>query len=1085
MRRSVMPGPYAMRLACWGIVVATTTLVSLFTFSVAHAACSAIPAANNKGFYLSEGTGAALSRINRPIAGPGSRIMLDSGCVGTAFPSDEPDRIRIQFEFIGTGGTKSVVYGPFKPLAPTFPAQCTSSCNYLEFEMPDTGTSMVGPARIKVTDINDENDPTDDTTIVTIGRLFAPSIDCPPVAPTAPEEVFGFFTVLPRPMEFDATAPGTGFIPIYGALDFNGNLLVPVDFESARFDSVLPVATLLGGDTNTKACSGGAKNLLKHIRDNASNPRRQLRSFTPDGKPLPPLMALGDSPAAMMGLVDADQSVLRLQRKLVGGTTDLFDLSCKVLGDVGAVQLTYRPKKTLRRRVPLLGMRSSRETIAFARDEHDEGDLDGDGRLEHLLEIIDIDGAKPDEPRIAVAVRPRGSFFEPLIAVAGKFAAVLEPIFDSSGSRIEKHFHRVVRNTGGIVVPGDREASLSRRIDGEPVAISEKFPFYLEPSSNHDALAALRAAGAQPSERPPVTKVKLHGEHAVLLVPESILGVDKNFDNDQLDDVAFFYSLANQSECLVSLEVAATDIAISEESVVVLADEFSNDRADMNHDGDWSDTVPALWRLSLLAAACQSGAVLPSPVYVPYAVDTIATWKKWAVFIAPESQQNEGVSTKCKGGTFVAGACDLNGDGDPNDRVLFAAARALDATQPPKIEMSGHAVLDFQVGEGFVAFRVPEYDQGNADINNDGDTNDAIMHTFRPRCPGGLPKVSNDGKWSALACDFAACDPRYPYRVIGNMVWFLTDDHQAEPIAMKALSQSGCTLNDPAIPLFAKRTGFSPIVSIDKLDPLPPFPQPFMGSEALLRSTLGSGAGGLVLAGDYDDDGALDLWDNCPSRPNADQLDGDADGIGDRYCDTTPAVCPDEPNTGDCSQVNEPARDGLCYDTGGAEVNYAWRWPGADPDDRVNYPGHPLIDAPHYSLCVYAHDDESPRGRLVLADAILSWPACGNPPCWKGNAQRGFTYVRGEPEMPGNIDTVVLPAKSREKQALYIRGTLADEVPEIVGGKHELTVQLFVKDAGGRRCWSGMHESASRGFAGCPDPTAPKTGTRRKRPAGK
>ena len=38
-------------------------------------------------------------------------------------------------------------------------------------------------------------------------------------------------------------------------------------------------------------------------------------------------------------------------------------------------------------------------------------------------------------------------------------------------------------------------------------------------------------------------------------------------------------------------------------------------------------------------------------------------------------------------------------------------------------------------------------------------------------------------------------------------------------------------------------------------------------------------------------DSILDPLDNCVEFPNPDLLDADEDGIGDRYCDPTPAAC--------------------------------------------------------------------------------------------------------------------------------------------------------------------------------------------------
>ena len=54
----------------------------------------------------------------------------------------------------------------------------------------------------------------------------------------------------------------------------------------------------------------------------------------------------------------------------------------------------------------------------------------------------------------------------------------------------------------------------------------------------------------------------------------------------------------------------------------------------------------------------------------------------------------------------------------------------------------------------------------------------------------------------------------------------------------------------------------------------------------------------VVLGVDSDDDGVLDRFDGCVESANPDELDGDADGLGDTRCDPSPAACPSTPRTG-------------------------------------------------------------------------------------------------------------------------------------------------------------------------------------------
>jgi hypothetical protein len=114
------------------------------------------------------------------------------------------------------------------------------------------------------------------------------------------------------------------------------------------------------------------------------------------------------------------------------------------------------------------------------------------------------------------------------------------------------------------------------------------------------------------------------------------------------------------------------------------------------------------------------------------------------------------------------------------------------------------------------------------------------------------------------------------------------------------------------------------------------------------------------------------------------------------------------------------------------------------------------------------HDDAG-ETQLVHEDAVLPWPECGEPPCWRRERDGGFSYRRGETDMPGAIDQLLLPSKKTEKPQLYVRGTGPRGFDEI--GK-TMTVQLIARDGGHPRCWSATHSRVTRGVANCPDPRA-------------
>jgi hypothetical protein len=126
----------------------------------------------------------------------------------------------------------------------------------------------------------------------------------------------------------------------------------------------------------------------------------------------------------------------------------------------------------------------------------------------------------------------------------------------------------------------------------------------------------------------------------------------------------------------------------------------------------------------------------------------------------------------------------LNGDSDASDDVLHIYD--FDASSATS---TGFAVADFVLGERthvaacddfvhLVAFRVPESQQGNTNLNGppfetdipeDTDTDDAVMHV-RDLVSGTTVNLGQ----AARPCEFADCDPRTPYRVNGSKVVFLT-----------------------------------------------------------------------------------------------------------------------------------------------------------------------------------------------------------------------------------------------------------------------------------------------------------------------
>jgi hypothetical protein len=452
--------------------------------------------------------------------------------------------------------------------------------------------------------------------------------------------------------------------------------------------------------------------------------------------------------------------------------------------------------------------------------------------------------------------------------------------------------------------------------------------------------------------------------------------------------------------------------------------------------------------VSDLLDQCSTGTAAPAN-NTGYATDSIAAWGELAVFITPEYQQNKLVNL-CFGVNSNPVLCDLNHDGDANDRVLMAAPFD---DNPLNVWSARKAADEFQLSafqDAFIAFRVPETAEGNTELNGDSDTNDSVLHVWFPYCtsddvPMGLVLSSN---WSALPCTFSSCELHEPYRVQGNLIWFLTDDKQPGPIALAAMRADRCTV----LPAW--------IVDVIALEPppfhFPIFPERLLGQDVLIRSSVAdesagaANASGLWFAGDYDGDSILDPLDNCVAFPNADLLDVDRDGVGDRRCDLTPASCPAHAIAQEkCDGPTQLVSGGLCAGGRRAKRRLVWNW---QPGEETGHP-KPLPDPsellPHFSLCVYGEN-----GEPVMQSAVLPWERCGKPPCWDGTKDSGFTY-RADPTLAGTLDGFVLPGMQSADGRILASGVLSEAGAQVLGENN--TVQLIMRLGKQRRCWSSQH----------------------------
>lgn len=257
------------------------------------------------------------------------------------------------------------------------------------------------------------------------------------------------------------------------------------------------------------------------------------------------------------------------------------------------------------------------------------------------------------------------------------------------------------------------------------------------------AVAAGRAAFLRPEAAGPSTSTEC---------PQP--GADLNGDGDLTDAVVHLWGGGPVS----NLVRAGTKVALSATQLAFLVSEVADGAGGSSltgaplggdpGDADKLDTVLFVCAVDGGApSACMGGGVVNTGLA---AVDLSMEGEFIAVSVSEASQ---------------AGA-DLNEDGDALDHVL----RIYRADTGAIIRVA-QAVEDFVIDGSVVAFRTREARQGNTDLNGDGDTLDDVLQAYD--IAGG--ELVSSGM-AVTPCPVEACDPRFPYRVSGGVVTFVTQE---------------------------------------------------------------------------------------------------------------------------------------------------------------------------------------------------------------------------------------------------------------------------------------------------------------------
>ncbi len=275
------------------------------------------------------------------------------------------------------------------------------------------------------------------------------------------------------------------------------------------------------------------------------------------------------------------------------------------------------------------------------------------------------------------------------------------------------------------------------------VFVSEPDPLALQGDLNGDGDlndTVLRVFDTHNPQTPPrgfgsATIVAIHGTIAALLVPED--GIDLNGDGDSLDQVVHLVDLASSAPP-VNLGMAATSVVLTDGWIAALVSEAAQGKQDLDENGNTDDLVVHV-------------APLSQPTHwtnLQRSASQLAANGRWIAFLRNAFRHTEGADLH---DLHVAHFIELY-DAEASRLI------AIDATTD-----------DFVLSSKLLAFRTIEAGDGKADLNGDGDTNDAVMEVYDLESQ----HLTNTGQ-AAIPCRLEACDPRQPYRVTDNTVTFLT-----------------------------------------------------------------------------------------------------------------------------------------------------------------------------------------------------------------------------------------------------------------------------------------------------------------------
>ena len=193
------------------------------------------------------------------------------------------------------------------------------------------------------------------------------------------------------------------------------------------------------------------------------------------------------------------------------------------------------------------------------------------------------------------------------------------------------------------------------------------------------------------------------GNLVATLVDESSEGSDLNGDGDTNDFVPHVYDHTTGMTTNIGLAFSGFAFSLDGNLLAFHVFESAQGNTDLNGDGDTNDLVLHVYDHTAVTPVTNIG------------LATVFGFSQLDgnLVVIPVSEAGQG--------------SDLNGDGDTNDRVLHVYDHVTGTTTNIGLAVGfGFSPLDGNL----VAFAVNESDQGNTDLNGDGDTSDEVLHVY-------------------------------------------------------------------------------------------------------------------------------------------------------------------------------------------------------------------------------------------------------------------------------------------------------------------------------------------------------------------